>query len=82
MLYPAQLRAARALLNMSQVKLAKRAGVGVATVKRIEMSEKISGSARTLAKLQAALEREGVVFVFQSDNHGPGVRLKQPRPIE
>ncbi|MBV9066031.1 MAG: helix-turn-helix transcriptional regulator [Methylobacteriaceae bacterium] len=63
MLYAAQLRAGRALLGWRQDDLAKRAGVGLATVQRIEQSGGIvTGNARTIWKLQATLEGAGVQF--------------------
>jgi transcriptional regulator with XRE-family HTH domain len=71
-----QIKAARALLGFGQVELAELAGVGVNTVKRIELSEEISGSARSLWKIQTALEAAGVEFIPADDKKGPGVRLK------
>jgi len=73
----AQIKAARALLGLGQVELSKLSGVGLRTVKRIEISEEISGSAQTLWKLQSALEAAGVEFIPADDTKGPGVRLKQ-----
>jgi hypothetical protein len=35
------------------------------------------GSARTLWKLQTALEKAGVEFIPEDDLKGPGVRLKE-----
>ena len=46
--------------------------MGINTVKQIELTDEITGSARTLWKIQTALEAAGVEFL----NHGrPGVRL-------
>jgi transcriptional regulator with XRE-family HTH domain len=73
----AQIKAARALLGLGQVELSKLSGVGLRTVKRIEISGEISGSAQTLWKLQSALEAAGVEFIPADDTKGPGVRLKQ-----
>ncbi len=39
-----------------------------------------AGKAQTLARIQRALEAEGVVFIDQNDQEGPGVRLKTPLP--
>jgi transcriptional regulator with XRE-family HTH domain len=72
----AQIKAARALLGISQLELSALADVGINTVKRIELSEEITGSARTLWKLQTALEKAGVAFIPADDHMGPGVRLK------
>lgn len=77
MIDAAQIKAARALLGLGQVELSKLSGVGLRTVKRIEISEEISGSAQTLWKLQSALEAAGVEFIPADDTKGPGVRLKQ-----
>jgi len=73
---PAQIKAARALLGLGQVELSKLAGVGLRTVKRIELSEEISGTAQTLWKIQTALEQAGVEFIPPDDTKGPGLRLK------
>lgn len=77
MLFPAQIRAARAMLNISQTELSARSGVGVATIKRIEKGRGLSGSARTLVKIQNALEEGGVEFLWQTKTTGPGVRLAE-----
>ena len=80
MISPAQLRAARALLGLTQAELALVAGVALATVQRIESSTaELSGSAKTLSKLHSALVEQGVVFIPEDDNRGPGVRLREPR---
>ena len=72
-----QIKAARALLGLGQVELAELANVGINTVKRLELSEEISGSARTIWKIQTALEAAGVEFIPEDDTKGPGVRLKK-----
>ncbi len=76
MLTSQQIRAARGLLRWSARELAERAGVNISTIQRIERSDgTIRATARTVAKVERALEAEGVDFL--SDNGGPGVRLKQ-----
>ncbi len=73
-----QIRAARGLLRWSARELAERAGVHLATVQRMECSDgAVRGTARTVAKVERALEAEGVDFL--PDNGGPGVRLKKRR---
>jgi transcriptional regulator with XRE-family HTH domain len=72
----AQIKAARALLGIGQVELSELAGVGLTTLKRIELSDEITGSARTLWKIQTALEAAGVEFIPADDEKGPGLRLK------
>ena len=77
MIVAAQIRAARALLGIGQLELSKIADVGISTVKRLELAKEITGSARTLWKLQTALERAGVVFILVDQTGGPGVRLRE-----
>lgn len=68
------MRAARVLLGMEQIELAKRARVGIGTVRRMESFDgQIGARTDTLSKVQAALERAGVEFL---DNDRPGVRLR------
>lgn len=61
---PEQLRAARALLRLEQSELARRAGVSVVTIRRVESAE---GGERvavpTLDSVHAALEQAGVEFI-------------------
>jgi transcriptional regulator with XRE-family HTH domain len=81
MIDAAQIRAARALMNMSQADLAEIATLHVATVRRLEASAEIRGSAETVWKIQTALEKAGVEFIPADEMKGPGVRLKQvPEP--
>jgi transcriptional regulator with XRE-family HTH domain len=80
MILPAQIRAARALLSLSQRDLAKLAAVGLATVKRIEAAPDVRGAADTFWKIQLALEAVGVEFISAELGKGPGVRLRdEPR---
>ena len=81
MILASQIRAARALLGLSQSDLAKLAGLGSASVKRIEAASRIRGAAETLWKIQSALEAAGVEFIPAEGAKGPGVRLRQ-RPTE
>src|SRR5262249_20866226 len=76
MRYSAQIRAARGLLGWSQNQLARRAGVGPATVHRLEQSEGIvSGNFSTILKIQKTLEQAGIHFT-EDDTGEIGVRLK------
>ena len=71
-----QVRAARALLRWSAQQLADASGVGVATIRRMEVVDGIpSGQIRSLLAIQTALESAGVEFVG-SPTDNPGVRLK------
>jgi transcriptional regulator with XRE-family HTH domain len=63
MRFAAQIRAARALLGWSQSQLASAAGVGLATLQRIEQSEGVvKGNFATVLKIQNALEQAGIHF--------------------
>ncbi len=74
-----QIRAARALLGLSQGELAVLAKVGTATVYRLEgAGDQVRGSAQTLWKLQTALEEAGIVFIDRGTELGLGVRLRDP----
>ena len=76
MRYSSQIRAARALLGWSQSKLARAAGVGLATLQRIEQNEGVvKGNFSTILKIQNVLEKAGVQFT--DDEAGEiGVRLQ------
>jgi transcriptional regulator with XRE-family HTH domain len=76
----AQLRAARALLDWTQPKLAEVAKLSVPTVRRMESAR--GPSASTVANVEAvrrALEAGGVVFLDpqETKDGGAGVRLKE-----
>src|SRR5918997_1154392 len=65
-----QLRAARAMLRMEQESLAERAGVSVATIRRMEgFDGPIGARTDTLRRLQHTLEAAGVEFL---DGAQPG----------
>ena len=76
MITAAQVKAARALLGLSQNELAKKTGLGIATIKRLELSTELRGAATTLWRVQTVLENAGVEFLTASSESGPGVRLK------
>jgi transcriptional regulator with XRE-family HTH domain len=79
MIYPIQIRAARSLLGISQDELAKAASISVITVKRIEAAgTEMKGTAQTMARIQRALETQGIEFIDQDEKKGPGVRLRKP----
>lgn len=71
-----QLRAARAILGLSQPDVAKAAGVSTMTVKRAEGSGKPAASAETMQSIRTALEAAGVEFIEESGG-GAGVRLRK-----
>lgn len=70
------IRAARALLRWKQEDLAKKAGLSVETVKRLEKNPgPISGLVDTANAVEAALQKAGIEFVF---DRGEGVvKLKK-----
>jgi transcriptional regulator with XRE-family HTH domain len=71
-----QVRSARMLLSWTQEDLAKRSGVALGTIKRLEAKAGlIGGNAETVWKIQAALEEAGVIFIPADAQHGYGVRL-------
>lgn len=72
----AQIRAARALLNISQMELATAASVHVATVRRLEAAAVLRGNVESLAKIEVALVNLGVEFLPPEPGKGPGVRLR------
>ena len=79
MRYSSQIRAGRALLGWSQTELARTAGVGLATLQRIEQNE-VKGNFSTILKIQKALEQAGIVFT-DGDAGEIGVRLQMDKPV-
>ena len=76
MITAAQCRAARGLLQWSQQKLAKEAGVGVVTI--IQLENEVGHPRRaTMQVLRSALVAAGVEFIDENGG-GPGVRLRKP----
>ena len=73
---PAQCRAARALLNMTQPALGSAASLSLSTVVDFER-ERRAVSQAAIAAIRAALEAAGVVFLSENGN-GPGVALRRP----
>ena len=72
---PAQLRAARGLLDWSQDVLASAAGTTARSIARIEAGE-TTPRASTMSAIRAALEGAGVEFIAKNGG-GPGVRLRR-----
>ena len=72
-----QVKMARAALGWGVRELAEKAGTTANTVSRFENGADAMGG--TLAKIEAALEAAGAVFIPAGDYQGgggPGVRLK------
>ena len=75
-----QLRAARALLDWSQAKLAQKTKLSVLTIRRMEGARGPSGSTEAnVETVRRALEAAGVIFLEPKSNKdgGAGVRLKR-----
>jgi transcriptional regulator with XRE-family HTH domain len=73
----AQIRAARALLRWRAEDLAVQSNVGVATIRRAELSEKeTSLTAANDSAVRRTLESAGVEFIDENGG-GPGVRLRK-----
>jgi hypothetical protein len=71
-----QIRAARALLRWSANDLSDKSGVGISTIKRLEVMDGVPTiNITTMVAIQRALENAGVEFVGSPDDR-PGVRLK------
>lgn len=76
---PAQIRAARALLDWSQSQLAEKAGLGLSSIRDIE-GHKRDNEVGAFAAIVRALENEFITFLPSEDDNGPGVRLQAKRP--
>lgn len=83
MITGSQLRAARAMLDIDQRRLAELAGVSLATVQRMEASgDRVRGSLDTMTRIVEALEAAGIELIGEgraSLEGGRGVRLKTGR---
>jgi transcriptional regulator with XRE-family HTH domain len=76
MISSAQIRAARALLRWSANDLADHSGIGVATIRRLELEDGIPSSyTRTNTLIRKSLEAAGVEFIGTPED-GPGVILR------
>jgi hypothetical protein len=82
-----QIAAARALANINTMELAAAAGVTARTIGRLEVDGPIDISPKrrhghvsraTFDKIKDALARHGVELLTECDNHGAGVRWRQP----
>lgn len=77
MLTSEQIRAARALLDWKQEELARKAGIGLATLQRLERgSGPLMAHVSTAVKIEGALSKAGIRFIEDDQDGGIGVRLK------
>ncbi|MBL3587338.1 helix-turn-helix transcriptional regulator [Rhodovulum sulfidophilum] len=72
---PSQCRAARALVAMSQDRLAEASGVAKRTIASFEKEER-QPYERTISALRYALEAAGVDFIPENGG-GAGVRMRK-----
>jgi len=75
---PEQVRAARGWLGWSQQELARRAIVGLSTIKDFENGSR-TPIANNLGAIQRALEDAGVELVFDPKGKPKGVNVRPPR---
>ena len=73
----AQIRSARALMKWSALDLARRASLGVNTIRRAEATNEATSltTANDLA-IRRAFESAGVEFIDENGG-GPGIRLRK-----
>ena len=76
MFSPSQIRAARALVGLSQTEVADAAGLSIPTVKRAEAEGGIKVSEDALVAIADALKKAGVEFISENGG-GAGVRLRK-----
>jgi transcriptional regulator with XRE-family HTH domain len=79
LIVPAQIRAARGLLDWSQGKLATAAGLGLSTIRDIE-GNKRGNEVGGFTAIVRTLENEGITFLSSEGDNGPGIRLQARRP--
>lgn len=84
MITAGQMRAARALLDIDQKRLAELSGVSLPTIQRMEASDgNVRGVIDTLTKVVEALDRAGIILLgdnVPSAGGGRGVRFKDSPP--
>ena len=73
-----QLRAGRALVDMSQTELSERSGLSANTIRNMEGrgSQTLVSGLDPITKVQTVLEEAGVVFL-PANGGGVGVRLRE-----
>lgn len=77
-----QIRATRGALNWSVQELARRTGIGTATIVRYEMVRGVPKSRKgNLETIKSALEAAGIEFIGTPDD-APGIRIHLPKSGE
>jgi len=74
----ALLRAARLALDLSREELAAEAGVSVRTIGSFERNSGVK--IETQRKIQSALERKGVTFIYRDKSKGFGLLMPKSWP--
>ncbi len=60
--------------------MAEASGLALSTIKRMEASDGLlRGTAENVWKVEQALENAGVAFIDESNELGPGVRLRKQK---
>ena len=72
-----QMKAARALVGMTQKQLAEKTGLSEQTIKLMEIRGTGKSTLDNVQKVQKALETAGIVFIPENGG-GAGVRLSKP----
>ena len=78
MIFSAQIRAARGLLQISQVELSTDSGLSLQTIKNFEQDDEAikKASFTTLEKVKVALENRGIRFTFSKEKDERGKFLE------
>ncbi len=63
MITPAQIRAARQLINMSQAELAELVDLSIVTIKRAESEREVPISSEAVDLIKQTLEANGIDFI-------------------
>jgi transcriptional regulator with XRE-family HTH domain len=74
---PEQCRAARAWLDWTQQELARRAGVGLSTVRDFEKGER-TPIPNNLAAIRRVIEEAGVRLTFEASGKPTGIAINDP----
>jgi transcriptional regulator with XRE-family HTH domain len=75
MMRPVHLRMARAALNWTLRDFEAKTGVNKNTISRYEAGGSILSD--TLERIERVLKAEGIVFIDEDEQLGPGVRLSR-----
>jgi transcriptional regulator with XRE-family HTH domain len=77
MVTPAQLRAARGMLDWSRKDLSGKCGVPRSTIADYEAGRTVCMLSGNLAKIVEAFGRQGVIFIAGDGVNGSGVRWRK-----